>query len=714
MTTTSDSHTTLCRGGTEEQDEVESITSSVDLLASPSSQGNDAAPSPAASQSSQQQDITSPSTQTLNILSQHDAMGGGNLRYNKDNMDRDALAVTASQQVVLSEKDEFSDWSMVTVALTQPGSLGMTVRRLTLQNPLRSYTIIKKVKAGSQADVAGVKVGDVVGARYEEVAKWGNGPRPVAFCVLRKPSDNRVQEKGASSAVHVQQQQNASTSKVAAHRPVAHPSSTTRGANVQPIKSASKPTPAPKIVTEQRPVDKDVTAATTTTENVVDTNAHDHQAAVVLAHKLATTILPQEPPRQQVDAAARVDKSVPAREDDILPFCKACQKSDSANRVHHALCPKHPQFDNSGALEKLELIRRGVQLGCEPCKLHYQHGRVVDHNRAHLDNCPRRKQPLRQNGEVLCVEETLNSPAKTLSNVQHSTFNKSSEPRSKGGAALKNDSASSGATKKGKNPEKKRSGDTKTKGTDAKKSSGRKSSGGRGSQSVTPANSKPGTEEIGPAIQETVGSIIASATDRRPLKKRRYEYESDNESEDDTNGKENARPTSGRAAPKRAKFIEKGLDVPKVVETVSVKKTPLVTPAPKKKAIKNKPLQNAASKANVDSQLKPIWVPCANPWGPPGYQEGDVVFVSPSGGYTHHETIYGGERFTFSPFGPDSDYSHTHRTPSEGFDVILLTRDPNAELPWGFTYRRHEFEGACLVTSVDPLSPAASAVRLSC
>lgn len=607
-----DSHTTLSRGGTYEKDEVESITSSVDLLASPSTtHRNGAAPSHSASL----QSITSPSTQTLNILSQHDAIGGGNLRYDRNNMDRDASAVTRAQSQV----------SASTNARARP-----------------------------------------------------------TFSPTKSPN------------------------KSLAPKPTMH-------------------TRVPKTVTRARPVQMAGAASTTFTN--ADMNAQDQQAAIVLAHKLAATILPQEPPRRRekqvtavaADAAARVvnqDKPPSSSSEDIVPFCKACQKSGSTNRVHHALCPKHPQFDNSGAMEKLDLIRRGMEMKCEACKLHYQHGRVVNPNLAHVDKCPRRTQPLRQAGLVL-TDEAAHPASVTVQKSTLSNINKKREPASKKNtfsatSTLEMAPISKTTSRKGKATGKKKSDATKKQGTGAtaaKKSSSRNSlsEGGRDSQFV--AND--GTELIG-GSQETSGSGSTAAipVGRRPLKKRHYEYESDNEDDMTTTGKENSLPISRRAPlPKRTKFTKKGSNVPLVVEAAPAKQTGMPAPAPKKRAPKKNPLQNnAIHKSNANSLLKPNWVPCENPWGPSGYQEGDVVLVDTSGGFTHHETIYGGERFTVSPFGLDYDYGNSHRTPSEGFDVILLTRDPNAQHPWGFTYRRHEFGGACLVSSVDPLSPAASAV----
>jgi hypothetical protein len=747
-----DSHTTLSRGE-EERIEFESCASSVDLLASPVSRRHNSIPSPrrptAPSSPSSTQSVISPSTQTLNVLSQHDAAGGGNLRYDMNNLEQDASAVTASQQVVAAEKDRFADWKIISMSLTKPGALGMTVRRLITEGSEGShrYTMIKKVVPESQAEKAGVLVGDIVGAKYEEVIQWKDKPRPVTFCVLRQPPNGRHKKQPTNAASPLATSRPATNASSATttdessadtKKPAAKSTTTTTKAAAAPkttTAAASKAAAAPNLKTAptaECTADKDVATSkttmaattTTTTETVDPTNSQaDQQAAVVLAHKLAATLLPPYATKTaNVDDDDEPTPSPQEHDDnDTVPFCKACQKkTSSSSRPHHALCPQHPEFDNSGALEKLHLVRGGVKMGCEACKHFYQHGRMVDSSIAHLDDCPKGKQPLRKNGEVIELNDNgAEAPLAVATEKNKSASSNQQQGQKKRGAATasqKDSSVSGGATEKstvaksaaskkksdkGKGGEENKSEPAKKKkGGASKKPTGRKSTT-KGSEphSVALASLNPGAE----ATQKT--TTLETNAARRNRKKRRYEYESDSDSEDETITKEDIRPPIKRAVSKRTKFVEKGSDVPLVVDTAAKKKRQ----APKKTS--KKAPQTLA--ANVDTQVKPVWVPCANPWGPSGYQEGDVALVTPSGGFTHHETVYGGPRFIVSPFGPNSDYSNTHRTPSEGFDVILLTRDPNAEHPWGFTYRRHEFGGACLVSSVDSLSPAASAVRLS-
>ncbi|KAL7464470.1 hypothetical protein ACHAXS_004805 [Conticribra weissflogii] len=114
------------------------------------------------------------------------------------------------------------------------------------------------------------------------------------------------------------------------------------------------------------------------------------------------------------------------------------------------------------------------------------------------------------------------------------------------------------------------------------------------------------------------------------------------------------------------------------------------------------------------------WLPCPNPWGEVGHNEGDFVVISPfqtESAKIMQSAFHQGpncelpQRFLANPLEKDSCYLSTHRYHSRGgYSVLSLKRDRMAMKPWGFTVRRHEFGGACLVQSVEPLSPAAGAV----
>jgi len=117
------------------------------------------------------------------------------------------------------------------------------------------------------------------------------------------------------------------------------------------------------------------------------------------------------------------------------------------------------------------------------------------------------------------------------------------------------------------------------------------------------------------------------------------------------------------------------------------------------------------------------WLPCPNPWGKIGHEEGDFVVISPFQSASTADVVavyHQGpnrsipKRFVAFPLEEGSPYHATHRSPERGgYSVLRLTRDRMGLRPWGFTVRLHEFGGACLVDSIEPLSPAEAAVSFS-
>ena len=118
------------------------------------------------------------------------------------------------------------------------------------------------------------------------------------------------------------------------------------------------------------------------------------------------------------------------------------------------------------------------------------------------------------------------------------------------------------------------------------------------------------------------------------------------------------------------------------------------------------------------------WIPCPNPWGTIGHEDGDFVIISPFQSETAHDILsmyHQGpngsgmpKRFVANPLEEGSPYHATHRSPARGgYSALRLLRDMTSSRPWGFTIRLHEFGGACLVESIEPLSPAEAAVSQS-
>jgi hypothetical protein len=142
-----------------------------------------------------------------------------------------------------------------------------------------------------------------------------------------------------------------------------------------------------------------------------------------------------------------------------------------------------------------------------------------------------------------------------------------------------------------------------------------------------------------------------------------------------------------------------------------------VTPAGRKAATnKSQDLeQDYSPMVLTDDQSVSKWVPCPNPWGDGTHGDGDFVLFSPED-YTCAFEIYGSnpKRFTMYPFRGDC-YQQTHLSARKegGLSVIQLTRDRLALRSFGFRFCYHDFGGACLVTEVEPMSPADSAVSFN-
>jgi hypothetical protein len=121
-----------------------------------------------------------------------------------------------SRQVIVKDpKEDYKDWVKLSFSLPDPGSLGIVIKKLHLTN--RTYALVKAVKAGSQAETAGVVAGDVVVVEYEEALKWSNGPRPICFFVLRKPPHQVVQLHCATADSEARQAVAAPTSEHGMH-----------------------------------------------------------------------------------------------------------------------------------------------------------------------------------------------------------------------------------------------------------------------------------------------------------------------------------------------------------------------------------------------------------------------------------------------------------------------------------------------------------------
>ena len=155
-----------------------------------------------------------------------------------------------------------------------------------------------------------------------------------------------------------------------------------------------------------------------------------------------------------------------------------------------------------------------------------------------------------------------------------------------------------------------------------------------------------------------------------------------------------------------APVIEKPIEI-KDPQNKTATRPPLVS---KKKDSNQAPSYKTLPVGIISDIFKPRWAKASNPWGSSDHREGDVVLALPIDGFTSHEVPFSGKRFVEKPFASHSPYMETHVPPEDGVQLLRLSRDRLGLTPWGFTFAVHEFGGACLVTSVDSMSPASNAV----
>jgi len=204
--------------------------------------------------------------------------------------------------------------------------------------------------------------------------------------------------------------------------------------------------------------------------------------------------------------------------------------------------------------------------------------------------------------------------------------------------------------------------------------------------------------------------------------------------------KESSNTPNNRASSSNSREAEQKTSSTKATKTPKAKSRVQPTPSPVL-AQKNSPeqppppplptwIKEFISEANRHNETVPAprgskWLPCPNPWGKIGHEEGDFVIISPFQSELSssdimlsifHQGLNGGipKRFVANPFEEGSPYHATHRSPARGgYSVLRVMRDRMSLRPWGFTVRLHEFGGACLVDSIEPLSPAEAAEDIS-
>jgi len=410
-----------------------------------------------------------------------------------------------------------------------------------------------------------------------------------------------------------------------------------------------------------------------------------------------------------------------------VPFCSLC--AGKKVKQHHPWCPQHPQFDLSGSKEKLRELRIGVALGCELCLQTYQQGRIVtskngktpEHSKvcqrdntkgAGMNDAPQKKPAKRatQTASTKRKRASTNGKAKKKRPIT------APSPPSSGS----DDDAKQTQMRPGTRTQKRSRRAAATRADnflysmalESDSSSGDEDESRKMAPAVTTGRSRIRFSEDAmrpvpppPPLPQQRDRSLATANHQKSKKKATAtgKNRSVGPKQSKTNNRRRSQDIQGAA--RRNKKEESGRS--------------RLTVTPNHQGAAKQYHDSPGSDADVTddeaSDLEVVevtWKVAADPWGPEGYTDGDAVLFSGTTPLRSHESVSPSPRFEIDPFVTYKRYNKTHHTPLEGFQVLELRRDPLATLPWGFTSRRHEFGGACLVRSVDPLSAAATAVRI--
>jgi hypothetical protein len=336
-----------------------------------------------------------------------------------------------------------------------------------------------------------------------------------------------------------------------------------------------------------------------------------------------------------------------------VPFCALC--ATGRGRVHHAWCPHHPQFHLSGAPSILDRLVLGAgRLGCDTCRNEYQQGSRT--GMAHSFRCR----------EYTAAHVAAAAPP--------------NEP-----VAYSNLDAANGHSQSQRKP----------------RNNGRSARSTRTSRHRAGRDREEEEEYEAPATEDDDDSAMSCDSDDDP-----------NDSMDRTQSKGTRAPEAARK-PKQRPTSRRRTIKPAAAAKSAKRGTRSRAITPNAGEFNDHDSDGDEDDDEDDSAAILVeWKECENPWGPDEYQDGDVIlFSGNTPGVAHIETLLPSKRFVVDPFVGTTPYRATHHAPQEGFQVVQLRRDPMARLDWGFRATVHEFGGACLVTAVDPVSPASSAVR---
>ena len=339
------------------------------------------------------------------------------------------------------------------------------------------------------------------------------------------------------------------------------------------------------------------------------------------------------------------------------PFCLYCNhkpgRTAAKPRKHHPWCHHNEFFNDSGASDLLQRIQQGRhEFHCQTCEMEYQTGKLrpkAKHNKACEINQARLKEERERREEE---EERKEKARKRRRKLKAKKLRETEKQQKDCHASVSSHSK-----------------ETMTSSSSSEEEDD-DDNGNEESSIYRPAQRK----------RQRIQTIsIATKTKR--------------------NGQQRPETNHARPPPKQALITP----------------PPLLTgdpSGPDNGTKKKKNANESTAHSTTMQQIKSNWVSFPdNPWGPSGHVMGDVLLYGPTSGMGHYETILPSPRFAVHPFRFGSGYRMTHDIPSQdGLTLLLLVRDPLASRSWGFQVSRDEFGHACLVESVDALSPASAAV----
>lgn len=382
----------------------------------------------------------------------------------------------------------------------------------------------------------------------------------------------------------------------------------------------------------------------------------------------------------------------------IIPFCRRCNDGSNTSIPHHYLCPKHVDFENSGANDKMVLIVAGIRDNCKACMYEFKNGKKSK-NLKHNKKCGRPNPSSFNRKETTTNVDQIQGNKTKSTNSPNYEIPKNVKLQEKNGTRSKDK-----IEKKKKNELEKVS--LKATSTIAKKVPSLDSNPSK-IQRKTKQQTKGVSSKATYKVVKKMSSNAVRPKITNAVKKGRYDKV-----------EKNVQPHTKVKDPKKNPKIAArsnsnvgNTDIvpvipitPQIVNDVSLIKDLNRT--------RNRDVDEFPIKLTDDSG--PVWVSCPNPWGDRTHQSGDFVLMSPSC-YNLANEVQGSnpQRFVPNPFDSNvSEYHRSHQSPYHGCSVVELTRDPLALRSWGFTFALHDFGGACLVTSVEPYSPAENVVRI--